>query len=65
MPLPRTLCRFLLQAATVAAYRSGLVQSVLCRLPDYADQCRRTSFRGSNYRYDVGIIRSNWHISDR
>jgi hypothetical protein len=40
------------------------VQSLLCRLPDYADQCRRTSFRGGNCRYNVGIIRSSWYISD-
>jgi hypothetical protein len=41
------------------------VQPLLCRLPDYADQCPRTSFRGGNCRYNVGIIRSSWYISDR
>jgi len=38
MPLPRTLCRFPLQAAAMRSLpRSGLVQSVLCGAPHNAD----------------------------
>jgi hypothetical protein len=38
MPLPRTLCRFPLQAAAMRSLpRSGLVQASLCRVLDYAE----------------------------
>ena len=38
MPLPRTLCRFPLQAAAMRSLpRSGLVQSALCGAPHKAE----------------------------
>ncbi len=58
MPLPRTLCRFPLQAAAMRSLpRSGLVQSLLCRPLDYADHRLRTGCCGGDRCVGVGIIR--------
>jgi hypothetical protein len=68
MPLPRTLCRFLLQAAAHRSLpRSGLVQGPLCRAPDYAASMHFSPSNGALQGRHIGIIRAarRWQTASK